>query len=290
MKNISFIGLGVMGFPMAGHLFNKNNNINIRVYNRSLEKTQKWKEKFGGEVCMSPAEASEGADIVFMCVGDDNDVEQVVLGKEGVLATINENTIIVDHTTASADIAKKLSKLCYEKKKVQFLDSPVSGGQAGAENGALTIMIGGNRDAYNKIIPFINSYAKNHTLIGGSGAGQLAKMVNQICIAGLVQGLSEAINFAQKSNLDVEKVIGVIKDGAASSWQMKNRYKTMSENKFDFGFAVEWMRKDLKICLEQANKVGARLPITALIDQFYANIVELDGKRWDTSSLIKLLR
>ena len=290
IKNIAFIGLGVMGYPMAGHLISKNNNLNIKVYNRSIEKSKNWISKFDGTLTKTPAEAAEGCDIVFMCVGNDKDVEQVVRGDKGIMSSIPENSIIVDHTTASAKISLELNKYCKESKNVSFMDAPVSGGQAGAENGQLTIMIGGDDKSYNTILPLINSYAKNSTLIGNSGSGQLAKMMNQICIAGLLQGLAEAINFGQKANLDIEKVIGVIKDGAASSWQMQNRYKTMVNDEFDFGFAVEWMRKDLKICLEQADEVGARLPITAIIDQFYSNVLGLGGKRWDTSSLIKLLR
>ncbi len=286
--NIAFIGLGVMGFPMAGHLFSKNKDIKLKVYNRSKDKTTKWISKYGGVLCNNPAEAAMGAEVVFICVGNDNDVNEVVKGEEGVLSAIPNKSVIVDHTTASAALAVELYKASKEKN-VFFLDAPVSGGQAGAENGQLTIMVGGDEEAYNRILPIINCYSKNSTLIGNTGSGQLAKMVNQICIAGLLQGLSEAINFAQKVDLDVEKVIGVIKDGAASSWQMQNRYKTMAENKFDFGFAVEWMRKDLKICLEQADKVGARLPITAIIDQFYSQIEQKGGKRWDTSSLIDLL-
>jgi 3-hydroxyisobutyrate dehydrogenase len=288
--NIGFIGLGVMGFPMAGHLYSKNNNLNLNVYNRSLNKTESWIAKFKGNLTKSPAEAAQGSDIVFMCVGNDNDVDKVVRAENGILSSIPNNSIIVDHTTSSAKIARDLYKHCKELKNVNFMDAPVSGGQAGAENGQLTIMIGGEEEIYSKVKPFLESYSKNSTLIGESGSGQLAKMVNQICIAGLLQGLSEAINFGQKVNLDMEKVIGVIKDGAASSWQMQNRYQTMSKNEFDFGFAVEWMRKDLKICLEQADEVGARLPITAIIDQFYSNIINIGGKRWDTSSLIKLLR
>ena len=225
-----------------------------------------------------------------MCVGNDKDVDQVVRGDEGIMSSIPENSIIVDHTTASAKIALDLYDFCKSSKNVSFIDAPVSGGQAGAENGQLTIMVGGDESSYLKIEPLLKSYAKNSTLIGKTGSGQLAKMVNQICIAGLLQGLSEAINFGQKVNLDMDKVIGVIKDGAASSWQMQNRHQTMAKNEFDFGFAVEWMRKDLKICLEQADKVGARLPVTAIIDQFYSNILDIGGKRWDTSSLIKLLR
>ena len=290
MKNISFIGLGVMGYPMASHLVNKNNDINIKVYNRSIEKSEKWVSENKGLLTKSPAEAAMNSDIVFMCVGNDDDVDQEVRGDRGIMSSIPEKAIIVDHTTASAKIAVELNKYCKENKNVSFMDAPVSGGQAGAENGQLTIMIGGDDTTYNTIQPLLNSYAKNSTLIGNSGSGQLAKMMNQICIAGLLQGLSEAINFGQKANLDIEKVIGVIKDGAASSWQMENRYKTMVKNEFDFGFAVEWMRKDLKICLDQADEVGARLPVTALIDQFYSNVLEIGGKRWDTSSLIKLLR
>ena len=288
--NIAFIGLGVMGFPMAGHLYSKNNNLNINVYNRSTNKTETWISKYKGNLTKSPAEAAEGCDIVLICVGNDNDVNEVVRGKNGIMDSIPEGSIIVDHTTASAKIAVDLCEFCKKAKNVSFLDAPVSGGQAGAENGQLTVMLGGDEDVYKKVKPLIDSYSKNSTLIGKSGSGQLAKMVNQICIAGLLQGLSEAINFGQKVNLDIEKVIGVIKDGAASSWQMQNRYKTMTRDEFDFGFAVEWMRKDLKICLEQANEVGARLPITAIIDQFYSNILNIGGRRWDTSSLIKLLR
>ena len=287
---VSFIGLGVMGFPMAGHLISKNNNLKVKVYNRSIEKSKNWVSRYNGIITNSPAEAAIGSDIVFMCVGNDNDVEEVVKGEDGILSSISENSIIVDHTTASAKLAIKLNFFCKKIKNVGFIDAPVSGGQAGAENAQLTIMAGGDESNYKKVEPYLKSYSKNSTLIGKSGSGQLAKMVNQICIAGLLQGLSEAINFGQKVNLDMEKVIGVIKDGAASSWQMKNRYKTMTKNEFDFGFAVEWMRKDLKICLEQADEVGARLPITAIIDQFYANILDIGGKRWDTSSLIKLLR
>jgi 3-hydroxyisobutyrate dehydrogenase len=290
IKNVAFIGLGVMGYPMAGHLISKNNNLNIKVYNRSIKKSENWISKFDGTLTKSPAEAAEDCDIVFMCVGNDKDVEQVVRGEKGIMSSIPENSIIVDHTTASAKISLELNKYCKESKNVSFMDAPVSGGQAGAENAQLTIMIGGDDKTYNTILPLINSYAKNSTLIGNSGSGQLAKMMNQICIAGLLQGLAEAINFGQKANLDIEKVIGVIKDGAAASWQMQNRYKTMVKDEFDFGFAVEWMRKDLKICLEQADEVGARLPLTAIIDQFYSNVLELGGKRWDTSSLIKLLR
>ena len=290
IKNIAFIGLGVMGFPMAGHLISKNNNLNIKVYNRSIQKSENWISKFDGTLCNTPAEASKDSEVVFMCVGNDKDVEQVVRGDKGIMSFIPENSIIVDHTTASAKIAIELYDFCKSSKNVSFVDAPVSGGQAGAENGQLTIMVGGDESAYLKVEPLLKSYAKNSTLIGNSGSGQLAKMVNQICIAGLLQGLSEAINFGQKVNLDMNKVISVIKDGAASSWQMQNRHKTMAKNEFDFGFAVEWMRKDLKICLEQADEVGARLPVTAIIDQFYSNILAIGGKRWDTSSLIKLLR
>ena len=290
IKNVAFIGLGVMGFPMAGHLINKNNNLNIKVYNRSVQKSENWISQFDGTLCNTPAEASKDSEVVFMCVGNDKDVDEVVRGDKGIMSFIPENSIIVDHTTASAKIAIELYDFCKSSKNVSFIDAPVSGGQAGAENGQLTIMVGGDESTYLKIEPLLKSYAKNSTLIGNSGSGQLAKMVNQICIAGLLQGLSEAINFGQKVNLDMDKVISVIKDGAASSWQMQNRHKTMAKNEFNFGFAVEWMRKDLKICLEQADEVGARLPITAIIDQFYSNILTIGGKRWDTSSLIKLLR
>tara|TARA_A100001011_G_scaffold391118_1_gene475917 strand:+ start:3105 stop:3980 length:876 start_codon:yes stop_codon:yes gene_type:complete len=290
IKNVAFIGLGVMGYPMAGHLISKNSNLRIKVYNRSIKKSENWLSKFNGVLARTPSEAAENSEVVFMCVGNDKDVEQVVRGDRGILSSIPKNSIIVDHTTASAKIAINLYNFCKNDKNVSFIDAPVSGGQAGAENGQLTIMVGGDESSYLKVEPFFKSYSKNSTLIGTSGSGQLAKMVNQICIAGLLQGLSEAINFGQKVNLDMDKVIGVIKDGAASSWQMQNRYQTMAKNEFNFGFAVEWMRKDLKICLEQADEVGARLPITAIIDQFYSNVLDIGGKRWDTSSLIKLLR
>ncbi len=278
IKNVAFIGLGVMGYPMAGHLISKNSNLRIKVYNRSIKKSENWLSKFNGVLARTPSEAAENSEVVFMCVGNDKDVEQVVRGDRGILSSIPKNSIIVDHTTASAKIAINLYNFCKNDKNVSFIDAPVSGGQAGAENGQLTIMVGGDESSYLKVEPFFKSYSKNSTLIGTSGSGQLAKMVNQICIAGLLQGLSEAINFGQKVNLDMDKVIGVIKDGAASSWQMQNRYQTMAKNEFNFGFAVEWMRKDLKICLEQADEVGARLPITAIIDQFYSNVLDIGGK------------
>ena len=284
---VSFIGLGVMGYPMAGYISKAGHN--VTVYNRTKSKAEKWIKEYKGNMALSPEEAAKDSDFVFTCVGNDNDLKEVAIGKKGIFNTIKKNAIYIDNTTASATVAREL----YKNAKAHgfgFLDAPVSGGQAGAEKGQLTIMVGGDEPAYFKIEPLLKSYAKNSTLIGNSGSGQLAKMVNQICIAGLLQGLSEAINFGQKVNLDMDKVIGVIKDGAASSWQMQNRHQTMAKNEFDFGFAVEWMRKDLKICLEQADEVGARLPITAIIDQFYSNILDIGGKRWDTSSLIKLLR
>ena len=287
-RKLAFIGLGVMGYPMAGHLSKTGHQ--VTVYNRNIKRAESWAKDFNGNIAETPAEASKDKDFIFTCVGADNDLREIIFNDSGILSGISTNTIFVDHTTASAKIATELYSYCKNTKNVNFLDAPVSGGQAGAENGQLTIMVGGDENIYNKIQPLLMSYAKNSTLIGKSGSGQLAKMVNQICIAGLLQGLSEAINFGQKVNLDIDKVIGVIKDGAASSWQMQNRYQTMSKDEFDFGFAVEWMRKDLKICLEQADEAGARLPITAIIDQFYSNILNIGGKRWDTSSLIKLLR
>ena len=285
--NVAFIGLGVMGYPMAGYISKGGHN--VTVFNRTKSKAEKWIKEYKGKIAETPAEAAKDAEYVFTCVGNDNDLREVTFGDNGAFKTIKKGSIYIDNTTASATIAREIYE--YAKKNgFGALDAPVSGGQAGAENGALTVMIGGDQESFDKAKHIIDCYSKKMKLLGKAGNGQLAKMVNQICIAGLVQGLSEAINFAQKSNLDVEKVIGVIKDGAASSWQMQNRYKTMSEDKFDFGFAVEWMRKDLKICLEQADEVGARLPITAIIDQFYSNILNIGGKRWDTSSLIKLLR
>ena len=287
MANVSFIGLGVMGYPMAGHLSNAGHQ--VFVFNRTKERSKKWANEYKGQICKSPKDAAIKSEYIFVCVGNDDDVLSVFNGNDGIFSGVSKNSILVDHTTASADLAKNLYKILINKQ-VHFIDAPVSGGQVGAEKGVLSIMCGGETAIFNKAAKIMNAYGKNISLIGDVGSGQLAKMVNQICIAGLLQGLSEAINFGQKVNLDIDKVIGVIKDGAASSWQMQNRYQTMSKDEFDFGFAVEWMRKDLKICLEQADEAGARLPITAIIDQFYSNILNIGGKRWDTSSLIKLLR
>jgi 3-hydroxyisobutyrate dehydrogenase len=286
MSKIAFIGLGVMGFPMAGHL--KNGGHDVTVYNRTTAKAESWVEKYGGEMAPSPRDAAVGAEIVFTCVGNDDDLRSVVLGGEGIYAGMSEGGIHVDNTTASAIVARELYAIAKEKG-IGFVDAPVSGGQAGAENGTLTVMCGGDQDVFDRAAPVIDCYAGNVTLIGGVGSGQLTKMVNQICIAGLVQGLSEGINFGTRAGLDMTKVIDTISKGAAGSWQMENRAATMCEGKFDFGFAVEWMRKDLGISLDEAKVNGARLPVTALVDQFYAQVQARGGSRWDTSSLIHLL-
>jgi 3-hydroxyisobutyrate dehydrogenase-like beta-hydroxyacid dehydrogenase len=288
MAKVAFLGLGVMGYPMAGHLLKKGGH-DVTVYNRSAAKAQQWVKEYGGKSAATPREAAKDCDFVLMCVGNDDDVRSVVYGDNGALAGMKKGSILVDHTTASAVLAREL----FEKSKSQsvgFIDAPVSGGQAGAVNGQLGIMCGGEEAIFAKAKPVIDIYAKMAALIGAPGAGQLTKMVNQICIAGLVQGLSEGLAFAKKSGLDVEKVISVISKGAAQSWQMENRWKQMNEVKFDgFGFAVDWMRKDLGICLEEAKKTGARLPVTALVDQFYSHIQARGGRRWDTSSLMHLL-
>jgi 3-hydroxyisobutyrate dehydrogenase len=275
-----------MGFPMAGHLKAKGHE--VTVYNRSAAKADAWVKKHGGLSARTPREAAKGCDIVFACVGNDDDVRAVTTGADGAFAGMAKGAIFVDHTTASAEIARELHGLGTEGG-LGFIDAPVSGGQAGAENGALTVMCGGDEAPYAKVEPVIASYARSCRLIGAPGAGQLTKMVNQLCIAGLVQGLAEGIHFAKRSKLDVEAVLDVISKGAAGSWQMENRGKTMNQNKFDFGFAVDWMRKDLGICLGEARKNGANLPVTAIVDQFYSEIQEMGGKRWDTSSLIALL-
>ncbi|MCX7356353.1 MAG: NAD(P)-dependent oxidoreductase [Alphaproteobacteria bacterium] len=283
---VAFLGLGVMGFPMAGHLAAKGHS--VTVYNRSGAKAQEWAKQHKGKAAATPAEAAKGQDMVFACVGNDNDVRSVVFGKDGAFAGMEKGAIFVDHTTASADLARELEA---EGKKLglSVIDAPVSGGQAGAQNGALTVMCGGEAAPFEKAKPVMACYGKAVTLMGQAGAGQLTKMVNQICIAGLVQALSEGLNFGKKAGLDCEKVIEVISKGAAQSWQMENRGKTMIADKFEFGFAVDWMRKDLGICLEEAKRNGARLPVTALVDQFYAQIQARGGKRWDTSSLYHLL-
>ena len=282
----AFLGLGVMGFPMAGHL--KKGGHDVTVYNRTAAKAQKWVETHGGKAAATPAEAAKGADIVFACVGNDDDLRSIVLGGEGAFAGMGKGTIFVDHTTASANVARELGGVA-KGKGLHFLDAPVSGGQAGAENGKLTVMVGGDQADFDRAKPVIDCYARACVLLGPVGSGQLAKMVNQICIAGLVQGLAEGMNFAVKAGLDPAKLVETISKGAAQSWQMENRALTMVADKFDFGFAVDWMRKDLGICLDEAKRNGARLPVTALVDQFYAQIQQRGGKRWDTSSLIHLL-
>ena len=286
IKNVSFIGLGVMGYPMAGHL--QNNGYNVTVYNRTTAKAEKWVEEYKGSMAKTPGEASQNSEIVFMCVGRDKDIIEVMEGEDGILSKVAEGSIIVDHTTASAEIARNY----YQKlkdKKLSFLDAPVSGGQAGAENGVLSIMIGGDEKDYNTVKPVLTSYGKAVELIGPSGSGQIAKMINQICIAGLVQGLSEAMAFGKKSNVDMEKVLSVISKGAAQSWQMENRYRTMLDGKFDFGFAVDWMRKDLSICFNEADKNGANLPVTKIVDKYYEEVQKNGGNRFDTSSLMTLV-
>ena len=286
-KKVTFIGLGVMGYPMAGHL--KKNNIEVTVYNRTSSKSDKWVGEYGGFSESTPGNASQNSEIIFICVGKDSDLREVMEGEEGILKNVRENTIIVDHTTASANIAREYFEIC-KNHNLHFLDAPVSGGQAGAENGKLSIMVGGEKEPFAIVEPVLLSYGKAVELIGKSGSGQLTKMINQICIAGLVQGLSEAMSFGAKSNLDMEKVLKVISKGAAQSWQMENRYRTMLDGKFDFGFAVDWMRKDLSICFEEAKKNNAKLPITEMVDQYYSEVQKIGGKRWDTSSLISLLK
>ena len=288
MSKLAFVGLGVMGFPMAGHLVTKGGH-EITVYNRTRAKAEAWVGKYKGRVADTPAKAAEGAEIVFSCVGDDPDLREVTLGANGVFQKMAKGAIFVDHTTASAKVARELAAEA-KKRGFDFLDAPVSGGQAGAENGQLTVMVGGNAAAFERAKPVIAHFAKAVTLLGPSGAGQLTKMVNQICIAGLVQGLSEGLNFALKAGLDAKLVLEVISKGAAQSWQMENRGKTMVDDKFDFGFAVDWMRKDLRICSETAKQNGAQLPITQTIAGFYDEISKMGGGRWDTSSLIRRLR
>ncbi len=282
----AFLGLGVMGFPMAGHL--RKNGHEVTVYNRTKAKAEKWAETHGGKAAATPAEAAKGAEIVFSCVGNDDDLRSIVLGEQGAFAGMAKGAIFVDHTTASANVARDLGEVA-KGKGLRFLDAPVSGGQAGAENGKLTVMVGGEQADFDTAKPVIDSYARACVLLGAVGSGQLAKMVNQICIAGLVQGLAEGMNFAVKAGLDPAKLVETISKGAAQSWQMENRALTMVQDKFEFGFAVDWMRKDLGICLDESKRNGARLPVTALVDQFYAQVQQRGGKRWDTSSLIHLL-
>ncbi len=288
MAKLAFLGLGVMGYPMAGHLLKKGGH-DVTVYNRTAAKAAQWTKEYGGKHAATPREAARDADFVMMCVGNDDDVRSVIYGDNGALAGMKKGAILVDHTTASAILARELFEEA-KKRGVGFIDAPVSGGQAGAQNAQLGIMCGGEPADFERAKPVIDVYAKMAALIGSPGAGQLTKMVNQICIAGLVQGLAEGLAFAKRSGLDVEKVVGVISKGAAQSWQMENRWKQMNEVKFDgFGFAVDWMRKDLGICMEEAKKAGARLPVAALVDQFYAHIQARGGNRWDTSSLMHLL-
>ena len=286
IKNVTFIGLGVMGYNMAGHL--KKNNYNTTVYNRTTSVADKWVKEFSGIAKSTPGEAASDAQVVFICVGRDEDLVSVMEGNDGIIKNIKENTIIVDHTTASADIARKYYQKAKENK-FHFLDAPVSGGQAGAENGILSIMVGGDEESFQIVKPVMNSYGKTIELIGSTGSGQLAKMINQICIAGLVQGLSEAMAFGKKANLDMEKVLQVISKGAAQSWQMENRYKTMLRGKYEFGFAVDWMRKDLSICFNEAEKNGASLPVTKIVDKYYEQVQQNGGSRYDTSSLMTLV-
>lgn len=286
MANVAFLGLGVMGYPMAGWLAKKGHT--VTVYNRTAAKAQRWCEQHGGRAAPTPAAAAQGAEMVFSCVGDDPDLREIALGSNGVIGAMSAGAIFCDHTTASADLAREIAA-AGKARGVHVLDAPVSGGQAGAENGKLTVMVGGEAAPFATAEPVIRSYSHNVRLIGPAGSGQLTKMVNQIAIAGVVQGLAEALNFARKAGLDPEAVIDTISKGAAQSWQMENRWKTMCENKFDFGFAVEWMRKDLRICLQEARNNGAELPVAALVDQFYADVVGMGGKRWDTSSLIARL-
>ena len=284
---VSFIGLGVMGYPMAGYISKAGHNVTI--YNRTVSKADKWLSEYKGKKADTPAKATDGAEYIFTCVGNDNDLREVTFGDHGIFKTIKKNAVYIDNTTASATIAREIYD--YSKKKdFGFLDAPVSGGQAGAENGALTVMIGGDKKHFDKAKDKIDCYSKKMKLLGGAGSGQLAKMVNQICIAGLVQGLSEGINFGMKAGLNMEDVIEVISKGAAQSWQMDNRYKTMIADKFDFGFAVDWMRKDLNIALEEAKKNNSLLPVTEIVDKYYSEIQEMGGNRWDTSSLVKRFR
>ena len=287
MAKVSFIGLGVMGYPMAGHLAKRGGH-QLTVFNRTTAKAEKWTADYGGRFAPTPKAAAEGADFVFTCVGNDNDLRSVTLGPTGAFAGMKPGAIYIDNTTASATLARELYQAAKERG-FGSLDAPVSGGQAGAENGQLTVMVGGDQDIFNTAKPIINCYAKMVGLMGSAGTGQLTKMVNQICLAGVVQGLAEGIHFAKKAGLDVERVIDVISKGAAQSWQMENRYKTMTSGKFDFGFAVDWMRKDLGMILDEGRKNGSKLPVIALIDQFYAEVQSMGGRRWDTSSLIALL-
>jgi 3-hydroxyisobutyrate dehydrogenase len=283
---VAFIGLGIMGYPMAGHL--KKAGYDVAAFNRTRKVVDRWVKEFGGEPAATPADAAMGASAIFVCVGNDDDVRAVVAGPDGAFDGMEAGAVLVDHTTTSAAVAQELAAIGRERS-LGFVDAPVSGGQAGAENGALTVMAGGAQSDFDRVAPFVNAYARSLKLMGDVGAGQLTKMVNQICIAGIVQGLSEGIHFAEKAGLDPAKVIEVISKGAAQSWQMENRYKTMINREFEFGFAVDWMRKDLGICLDAARDRGAKVPLAALVDQFYADVQAMGGARWDTSSLITRL-
>lgn len=287
MARVAFLGLGVMGFPMAGHLASKGHE--VTVWNRSPAKAEAWVAKFGGKSAPTARDAAAGAEFVMTCVGNDDDLRQVCTGPDGAFAGMSKGAIHVDHTTVSAQVTRELAKIA-AAQGIAFVDAPVSGGQAGAENGVLSVMCGGEAAAYEKAEPVIAAYARICRLLGPSGAGQLTKMCNQIAIAGLVQGLSESLHFAEKAGLSIPEVVEVISQGAAGSWQMQNRFQTMAENRFDFGFAVDWMRKDLGICLDAADENGASLPVTALVDQFYKDVQQMGGGRWDTSSLIARLR
>lgn len=282
----AFIGLGVMGYPMAGYL--SKNDHDVVVYNRTTAKAEAWSAEFSGSVALTPFEAARDADVVFCCVGNDDDVREVLIGERGALQGLSKGAVIVDHTTASAELARELYADC-KALSTDFLDAPLSGGQAGAENGQLTIMVGGDQSVFDRVSPVMDCYAKATTLIGPAGSGQLAKMVNQICIAGVVQGIAEGLHFAKRAGLDQARVIASISKGAAQSWQMENRWETMINNEFEFGFAVDWMRKDLGMTLAEARRVGATLEMTALIDGYYSEVQELGGNRWDTSSLIARL-
>ncbi|WP_343315282.1 NAD(P)-dependent oxidoreductase [Brucella sp. BE17] len=284
---VAFLGLGVMGYPMAGHLRTKGGH-EVTVYNRTLKKAEKWAAEFGGSFAPTPAETARDADFIFACVGNDDDLRSITLGADGAFSTMKKDAIFIDNTTASAEVARELAAEA-EKRGFHFIDAPVSGGQTGAENGVLSVMVGASEPVFERAKPVIDAYARSIGLMGPVGSGQLAKMVNQICIAGLVQGLAEGIHFGKRAGLDIEKLISVISKGAAGSWQMENRSPTMNEGKYDFGFAVDWMRKDLGICLDEANRNGAVLPVTALVDQFYKEVQLNGGGRWDTSSLLSRL-
>ncbi|WP_025030714.1 NAD(P)-dependent oxidoreductase [Nitratireductor aquibiodomus] len=287
MADVAFIGLGVMGYPMAAHLQNKGGH-KVTVYNRTAAKAQSWVKEHGGAHAQTPREAAAGKNFVFACVGNDDDLRSVTLGEDGAFQSMKEGAVFIDNTTASAEVARELAEEA-RKRDFGFIDAPVSGGQAGAENGILTVMCGGEEAVFERAKPVIESFARMVGLMGPAGAGQLTKMINQICIAGLVQGLAEGIHFGQKAGLDIEKVVDVISKGAAGSWQMENRHKTMNQGTYDFGFAVDWMRKDLGICLAEADRNGASLPVTALVDQFYKDVQKMGGRRWDTSSLLARL-